>query len=97
MSLRNGIDLLDLIQDPDIPFTRVLNVFESLLIDFQAMRLSLDLGDKGNFYDNIQEIKKGGTIESNNPHSTPVKKDKLNFVEPTDAGYPGLLPPVGTR
>lgn len=97
MSLRNGIDLLALINDPNIPFTRILNIFESLLVDFQAVRLSLDLGDKGNFYDNVQEIKKGGTIEDSKAYSTPVKKDTLNFVEPTENGYPGLLPPVGTR
>lgn len=95
MSLRQGVDLLELINDPTLTLNRVLNIFESLLVDMQAVRLSVDYGESGNFYDKLQEIKKGGTIVNVQPHAGNVKTDKLNYIQPTEQGYPGLLPPVG--
>lgn len=93
MCLRQGIDLFDLINDPKLTLERVLNIFESLLVDVFAVRVSVDQGAAGNYYDKLQEIKKDGTIVTIPPN---VKTDKLNYIRPDDGGYPGLLPPVGT-
>lgn len=96
MSLRQGVDLFDLVNDPKLTLERVLNIFESLLVDMYAVRMSVDLGANGNFYDKLQEIKKGGTIVNVQTHAGNVKTDKLNYINPDESGYPGLLPPVGT-